>query len=495
MNQKKRLACMISFFVIVMLACNAVNALTKDATPKGGNEVPSVIPPAGEGQTPEGESQPPPELDEASIPQFIASEVYLVAFADYPAEVVKLPQQFQAGYTLPIDLNNVNNVDSYELSDAQKALLAKNGFVVQPSKTGEFREFYQIYEMYRYTEDQPIFITTDSVLHIYHLIFDKMLRDLEREFFIPYLQELTASMVEANAQQFKQVAGTTLEEPSLRNWAYFVVADQLLGSTTPVPAQVADLVKAELDLINAHAGVAISPIWNRPDLADDMKLVEDYSQYIPRGHYTIEERLGRYFKAMMWYGRLTFRIADAYETRRALLLVQAIRNAPDSKGIPAQQLWDNIYSPTTFIVGKADDLSTHEYGVVSDSIFGATPDLKTFTDDAQLARFTQAIKKLPPPQINSMWVWIWQEKAEVTPGLRFMGQRFTLDAYVFGQMMYRNVGTIDDPRDLPKALDFFSAMGSEEALNILNTMGENKYENYTKQMEKVKKEVAALDED
>ena len=56
----------------------------------------------------------------------------------------------------------------------------------------------------------------------------------------------------------------------------------------------------------------------------------------------------------------------------------------------------------------------------------------------------EAAKTLPPPQVNSMWVWIWQDTEQVTKGFRFMGQRFTLDAYVFGQLIWRKVGTTDD---------------------------------------------------
>ncbi len=33
---------------------------------------------------------------------------------------------------------------------------------------------------------------------------------------------------------------------------------------------------------------------------------EDYSQYQPRGYYTSNDMLRRYFKAMMWYGRMAF---------------------------------------------------------------------------------------------------------------------------------------------------------------------------------------------
>jgi hypothetical protein len=76
-----------------------------------------------------------------------------------------------------------------------------------------------------------------------------------------------------------------------------------------------------------------------------------------------------------------------------------------------------------------------------------------------------------------------------------MGQRFTLDAYVFGQVIWREVGTLEKPRGLPKALDFMAAMGSEEAYNILKEMGEDQYANYDTQMTKVRTEVAALQTD
>ena len=55
----------------------------------------------------------------------------------------------------------------------------------------------------------------------------------------------------------------------------------------------------------------------------------------------------------------------------------------------------------------------------------------------------------------------------MTKGFRFMGQRFTLDAYVFGQVIWRNVGTVDKPRGLPKGLDFLAALGSDEAASLL----------------------------
>lgn len=415
------------------------------------------------------------------------SNPYPPPFAGYPAITVRVPTAPLPGYyTLPLDLSTVQGMENYEFSESQLDLLARNGFVVIPAEAGTYREFYQVYERSRYSLN-PVYITTDSVFHIYHLIFDKMLRDLERDSFIPALEDLTASLLETTADQYDALLGTSLEEPALRNVAYFGVADRLLGLNDNIPSAADALVEAELALINAAAGQSISPIWERPDLPPDDLLIEDYSQYIPRGHYTRSEELERYFRTMMWYGRLTFRLNDAFETRRALLMTLAIRSTGD-----AETLWQNIYDPTVFIVGKSDDLSFYEYGAISDAVFGTNPNPAAFADETLFAAFMQQAESLPPPQVNSMWVWIWQDAEAVTKGLRFMGQRFTLDEYVFGQVMWRRVGTLDNPRDLPKALDLFAAMGSDEAYSILDGMGETAYENYITRMEKVQGEVASL---
>jgi hypothetical protein len=392
---------------------------------------------------------------------------------------------------LPVDLANVQLLNEIPLSETQRQLLSQNGFVVLPPKPGEFREFYQVYEQGRYAL-HPVFVTTDSIYHVYHLLFDKMLRDLERDSFIAILNSLTSTMLNASYQQYGALKGTALEEPARRNVAYFAVAAQLLGLPDPPPAEVSDLVNAELALINATSGPEISPIWDREDLPPDKKLREDYSQYIPRGHYTRSEELKKYFRTMMWYGRLTFRLQDGFETRRALLMTQALRSATTADGTLAITLWQNIYEPTVFIVGKADDLSFFEYGALIDAVFGPNADPASFADDTKFAAFMEAAKNLPPPQVNSMWVWIWEDTEQATKGFRFMGQRFTLDAYVFGQVIWRKVGTLEKPRGLPKGLDFMAAMGSEEAYSMLKEMGEDQYANYDTQMAKVRNEISGL---
>ena len=88
-----------------------------------------------------------------------------------------------------------------------------------------------------------------------------------------------------------------------------------------------------------------------------------------------------------------------------------------------------------------------------------TPELIRFADADLLAQFTDKAKKLPPPQINSMWVWIWQDRDAATQGFRFMGQRFTLDQYIFGQVIWRKVGTLDKPARFAKKPGYAGSHG------------------------------------
>jgi len=45
-------------------------------------------------------------------------------------------------------------------------------------------------------------------------------------------------------------------------------------------------------------------------------------------------------------------------------------------------------------------------------------------------------------------------------------------------VIWRNVGTMQEPRGLPKAWISFAAMGSDEASAILKGMGEDKYAHF-----------------
>ncbi len=432
--------------------------------------------------SPQPSSSPAPVSTPESIAGigFMTSPVLVeqTTFASYESVTASLPAEF-SGYTLPLQLAEVSNLDVYGFSGMQLDYLEANGFVVTPT---QHREFYTLYQSAQ-GQGKPLFVTTDSVLHVYHLLFDKVLRTAEEEYFVFDLLDLTRGMLWASQDQFQALQGTTLEEVARRNVAYFAVALKLLDPQAEIPSEVRGEAEAELARIEAHQGFARSAILPGYE--------EDYSQYVPRGHYTRNETRQRYFKAMMWYGRINFRLKELDETRSALLIAQALSRV-EIEGEPASPIWERIYEPTVFFVGATDDLNIYDFQNLITEVYGTIPEAPAaFADDNLLQDFIEAARELPPPQINSMWVWVSEDREEATQGFRFMGQRFVIDAYVFQQLIYSNV----EDRFLPKGLDVLSAMGSDEAYNLLDEMGETQYPGYVEQMEKVTREIAALEMD
>ena len=233
-------------------------------------------------------------------------------------------------YELPLNKGNITNYGNFSgrinLSESALKMLENNGFVVIENPYSSREE--DITSMYKTLkqEDIPIFITTDSLLHLYHIQFDETLRQIEEREFYDTLWNMDLALLNASIEKYNSAAGEE-KEAARRNVAYFAVALSLLqpkqeqvqsaqtqsteefygsfdDSLFPagaekqyqfeIPEFVKEDVKAELALIEAHNGFALSPIF---------KYQEDYSQYVPRGHYTRSEKLKNYFKAFMWHGQ------------------------------------------------------------------------------------------------------------------------------------------------------------------------------------------------
>lgn len=413
------------------------------------------------------------------------------AFAPY-SEVPATLKPSVKDYRVAADLGNVTNKECFEFSPEAQNLLSKNGFVVVPSP---HQEFFSIYEFNRY-ESVPNFITTDAMLHNYHLYFSHLLRTLEKDKLRSELVSLTDSMLAESQSQYQALKGTDWEDAAKRNAAFFAVAARLLDPKAAIPSFVKQEVNSELKLIADHQEVFVpSPVMNignpDPGLAEALK--EDYTQYVPRGHYTKSDQLKTYFQAMMWYGRMTFRVSNEDETKSAALITLLLSSQKN------YDCWNRIYEPTNFFVGKSDDLGFSQYHQLLEKTYGNIPTVEALTGDSgKWSAFCAGVNKLEPPAINSIPIFdenIQPDREKEIKGFRFMGQRFTLDASVFQRLVYREVGENNNGqrRMLPKGLDIPAAMGSKEAYAILDAMGETGYEKYPENMRKMQEHIAALD--
>ena len=350
--------------------------------------------------------------------------------------------QNQAG--LKPDLSNIVNISRFtNLTQNQKDFLAKNHFVVTPSNN---EQLFYVYEQNEYTAI-PSFITTDSILQLYHVFYDYSLRTTEETALTPSVQTLTSAMLAELISEYKTVSDKDLKQAVSDCIAYFAVAENLLGQPLPdgIPDSARDKIDAEVSLANAAAGVADSPLIGGK---------VDYSAFTVRGHYTRTGDFQRYFKAMMWYGYMYFNIykektPDVAGTQRAMIIANAASAAN------MLDTWESVYSPTAFYVGQADDLTIYDiYNAMSGAYTG---DFWAWLSDTnEVAKISETLADLNKAQIQQQY----QKDAKVTQ-FRFMGQRYTPDSDILQSL------TDTRKRPYPSALDVAAVLGSADAAGYI----------------------------
>lgn len=367
------------------------------------------------------------------------------------------------------DLGNVENTWQFYITPGMQEKLVQNGFVVTDSAGNEF---FDIYETNRYAMI-PNFITVDSLMHTYHLCFDHLLEDVERQYLSEKLRELGIRMADGSRAQYEALSGSEWEEAAKRNMVFFSVGVKLLDDSFLADGAVGAAVSEELSKIERAEGIELSAVTGKE---------EDYSQYRPRGHYEGDETLERYFKAMMWYGRIHFEQKQEELDRSALLITKALADDAD-----ALRLWKRIYAVTSFFAGTSDDAGVCEYAPVMEAVYGREFAVGELAGKEQeFADFHERTAALRAPAVNSQPIWDGEENQ--IPGFRFMGQRFSVDAAVMQKLIYSDVGEngAGQKRMLPDVLDVPAALGSDMALRLLEDAGAADFAGYSENMENLR---------
>ena len=381
----------------------------------------------------------------------------------------------EGDYALPVDLTSVANPEVIAgLTDAQQEFLIKNGFVVIHSQEGQFNEIRErVSKLY----GQPYFRTTDEAYHSLHLTFDELLKALEKEHLRPRMLWLVQGVLEEVSSYLPLVEGSSIEVDTRQAAAYLSVAARLFDPQSAVNPDLEEIVALQIDKIMAGEGRDMSVIFTGFE--------DDYGAYKPVGHYAGDEALENYFRGMTWLGRVHFKLADASEdfipSRVPLIITLALRRAQVG-GQSESEEWGEIHEVLSFLIGPSDDGSPLEYASLMDGVYGRSATVTELADNDLWREFLARSEELPAPQINSTFV-DFLEELEDERGWRFLGQRFTLDAFILQNLVFNKVGTIEDRRQLPSGLDVMAALGSEAAYDALVAAGETGYFHYPEQME------------
>src|SRR5271154_3435125 len=120
----------------------------------------------------------------ADSPSKTQTDNLALRFAKYykPVQVETKPSI--PAYDLPLDLDKVANFKAASAAlglTADEPSLKKNGFTILPGMGNE-----DVVEPYKHLHrlKVPLFITADTLLHLYHVQFDETLKEIEeREFY------------------------------------------------------------------------------------------------------------------------------------------------------------------------------------------------------------------------------------------------------------------------------------------------------------------------
>ena len=252
---------------------------------------------------------------------------------------------------------------------------------------GEIGGPYRIYDR---KPENAVFISSDFLLHVYHRLLEKELEYMEQKEFYPKLKEMTDSLFDQALINYEKEKDPDNRASYERLIAFLAVPKVILDSVhdeflsseiadkkldtqenilaklydlkSTIPLISYDMAKEETDLILAQEKLEKSPIFGDLLAEEDLVFLHDYTQYGPRSHYNKNSVLRSYFRTMVWYGRNNFALKSSKLTRDAMHLSLLLNQTNQLKN------WEDIYVPTTFFVGKSDDLGVYEYNDVIQSL-------------------------------------------------------------------------------------------------------------------------------
>ncbi|KAG3101802.1 hypothetical protein PI124_g11907 [Phytophthora idaei] len=349
----------------------------------------------------------------------------------------------------------------FRLEPEEKTKLAANG-VVAPQRFG-FSSFGDIY--YRlYSDDLPVFVTSDSILHAWHRSFDAFLVDIEENCLFPALRAILEdslseciAMAENVSEDHEKVIKAVKDVEIYLSMGLSLLRGKLLGGHEEMETLWSAILNERTD---------------GADLFSAERTV-DFSQLKPRGHYTKSEPLKRYFRAMMWFGIVDLRIAGdvkqddgLHQLLCSVILVNCLQESDPFDDVVH---FDNMLSSLVAEGGHgSDSLSANEFVEFVQSTLMEKLIERGKTGIEEWQKLLQDLQRQLVQ--NSSGSQFSDDLLPAPISFRLLGQRFVWSAFIFFQLENAQVehdGTMQPRRD-PSALDVACTLfGNNEAAQEL----------------------------
>ena len=319
------------------------------------------------------------------------------------------------------------------------------------------RPFAMLY-LEAFHADLPVFISADAIMHAWHRAYDELLVQTERTAFAPLVGELLSGM--------RKRLVTARAKPAVRAALddYLTVAHSLLLDKPLLPNAGGSAQKVASAFASAH-----SARGNSLELFGK-KRHTDLTQFKPRGHYESHKDLIPYFRAMIWLGRMDFRVFQTLPTgaqqfqRDELEAALLMRDLMDNR---AMALWSAVDQGLAAFIGMHDNATPKDVDALLSSLKARSLRDTERLSDSQLQ---DGLRKVGfgSQRILSDWMG----KLPGVPALAnnsafaLFGQRYTLDGHALHSFVEDRV----PGRKLPSALDVgFSVLRNNTALGLMGS--------------------------
>ena len=339
-----------------------------------------------------------------------------------------------------------------------------------------------LFEVYARNKQEgvPNYVTEDVLLLSYGMIRVAVGKALERERHVGAVRQLVKGLsAQATARQ--------TDEVSQANRDYLAVLTALIqGHSEAASAGNPPRAQAELDLVLAAQSLARSPLWGLPI---------DYTQFRPRGHYSGDAELERYFRTVRYAGSVLFAItasqatgvSDALAERMTKQAARLAHFIEHDAGL--REVHRDLMHSLTWRVGLPEDL----------------PNDVLLTLDAEPAEtfrsrlLAQAKEEGWQPRIISGVVDASRLEegvtaADVMTGWRLLPQRYTPESAAFQQLVFDATGEFQGATDVapfgltlingqavkgfPLLAELMAMWGSEASSARLREQGETAFAGY-----------------
>ncbi len=370
-------------------------------------------------------------------------------------------------------LGNTNNiVNLFQFKDIDKEILEKlqqNNFVITK---GNNLQLFHAYEENDYRQ-VPNFITTDLYLQAFHMYFSYILKSLEKQHIIPTLEMLCHSFNAACIKLAEQTEDESLKDMAEHAATFYAIPYYLLtNKTLTVPSKYETEYQEEIEHINKQED-------NFSDFLSYKDAYFPYSLFKPRGHYTREPQLQAYFKAMMWLQTACFCREQQEQLKRSIFQAAVLCTYKSIDQTPLIKLYQHIYTPLTFLMGEADNLSIFDIARILEK--NNAIHIEDALTAGQIEKVNQALIELAKHKNNI------KPQIEITcrDKINFMPQRYLSDNEVTQKLVDVNPNS---QRAYPKGLDVFAAFdtGTAESLLIDFYKEPNNWSEYSKELQQLK---------